>query len=180
MPVSDLHGLSDIAIEIQRIAPRSVLDLGVGFGLYGALCRQIMDGQYGRCSPDRWETRIYGVEVHAAYRNPTWNAYDHVCVGEFAWSLEPIVNGCYDLALMIDSLEHIEPQRGRNLLAELVEAQDRVIVSVPNGRMDQGETFGNPHEAHLWTFHGTEEFEPYNFKLIHQSVCTVVSIEGLK
>ena len=46
--------------------------------------------------------------------------------------------------------------------------------------MEQGETFGNPHEAHLWTFNGTEEFEAYNFKLIHQSVCTVVSIEGVK
>ena len=54
----------------------------------------------------------------------------------------------------------------------------RVIVSVPNGPMPQGETFGNPHEAHLWTFNGTEEFKDYDFKLIHQSVCTVVSIKG--
>ena len=180
MPVSDYHAVSDIMGEIQRISPKSVLDLGVGFGKWGVLCREILDARFGRCRQDQWEARIYGVEAHAGYRNPSWDVYDHVCVGEFAWSFEPIMQGCYDLVLMIDSLEHIEPTRGRNLLAELVNGNDNVIVSVPNGPMEQGETFGNPHEAHLWTFNGTEEFEAYNFKLIHQSVCTVVSIAGAK
>lgn len=46
------------------------------------------------------------------------------------------------------------------------------------GVMPQGEVYGNPHEAHLWTFNGVEEFAPYKFKLLHQAVCTVVSIEG--
>lgn len=175
MPVSDLHNISDIAIEIQRLAPRTVLDLGVGFGLYGTICRQILDGQHGRCERAKWQAKIYGVEAWEAYQNPAWFCYDIVRLGR----IRPDVMD-FDLVLMIDSLEHFEPISGRALLLELVQNNRHVIVSVPNGRMDQGETFGNPHEAHLWTFNGTEEFEAYNFKLIHQSVCTVVSIEGVK
>ncbi len=176
MPVSDLHGLSDIAIEIQRIAPRSVLDCGVGFGLYGALCRQIMDGQNGRCHREHWQGKLYGVEAWERYRNPCWELYDKIHIEE--------IPGGYgfdiDLVLLIDVLEHFEKERGRRLLHECVKHNKHVIVSVPNGRMDQGATFGNPYERHLHTFHGVEEFEPYNFKLIHQSVCTVVSIEGMR
>lgn len=175
MPVSDLHGLSDIAIEIQRIAPRSVLDCGVGFGLYGALCRQIMDGQNGRCSRKRWRDTIVGLEVWGNYRNPAWECYDAV------WLLKiENYHSNFDLVLLIDVLEHFEAHEGRTLLRDMVKQNKHVIVSVPNGRMDQGATFGNPYERHLHTFHGVEEFEPYNFKLIHQSVCTVVSIEGMR
>ena len=175
MPVSDYHQVSDIMGEIQRISPKSVLDLGVGFGLYGVICRQLLDGQYGRCRRATWESRIYGVEAWERYQNPAWNAYNSVRLG----LIRPTSCG-FDLILMIDSLEHLTPEVGRPLLRESVANNKHVIVSVPNGPMEQGETFGNPHEAHLWTFNGTEEFEAYNFKLIHQSVCTVVSIEGVK
>ena len=175
MPVSDYHAVSDIMGEIQSLSPKSVLDLGVGFGLYGVICRQLLDGQYGRCARTQWEAKIYGVEGWERYQNPTWNVYNSVRVG----LIRPDVCG-FDLVLMIDSLEHFTAETGRPLLREIVANNKHVIVSVPNGRMDQGETFGNPHEAHLWTFNGTEEFEAYNFKLIHRSVCTVVSIEGAK
>lgn len=175
MPVSDLHNLSDIAIEIQRIAPRSVLDAGCGFGLYGALCRQIMDGQNGNCHPSQWRGVIVGIEAWGKYENPTWRCYDNVFVRGIVCDQKH-----FDLVLLIDVLEHFEAHEGRKLLHDFVQRNKHVIVSVPNGRMDQGATFGNPYERHLHTFHGVEEFEPYNFKLIHQSVCTVVSIEGMK
>lgn len=176
MPVSDYHAVSDIMGEIQRISPKSVLDLGCGFGKFGVLCREILDARFGRCHPDQWEAKIDGFEVFRDYCNPCWNTYDHVWQGDFRGS--PVAD--YDLVLMIDSLEHMPMDEGRPFLRGLVQRNKHVIISVPNGRMDQGETFGNPHEAHLWTFNGTKEFEPYYFKVIHQSVCTVVSIEGCK
>ena len=163
--------------EIQRISPHSVLDLGIGFGKWGVLCREILDARFGRCHSDQWEAKIDGFEVFRDYRNPCWNAYDHLWQMDFRKG--PFLVR-YDLVLMIDSLEHMPMDEGRPFLRGLVKRNKRVIVSVPNGRMEQGETFENPHEAHLWTFNGTKEFEPYNFKLIHQSVCTVVSIEGAK
>jgi len=176
MPVSDMHGLSDIAVEIQRIAPRSVLDLGVGYGLFGALCRQIMDGQDGRCHPEKWRGVLHGVEAWKDYQNPCWECYNSVRISEIrAYSLLH-----YDLVLMIDVLEHFEAEAGRELLRQMVKNNKHVIASVPNGVMEQGATFGNPYERHRHTFHHTDEFKDYNFKLIHQSVCTVVSIQGMR
>jgi hypothetical protein len=174
MPVSDYHAVSDIMGEIQRLSPRTVLDIGGGFGKWGVLCREILDARFGRCNRDEWRSRIVGYEVHLAYKNPAWKLYDHVFREEYrGWG------SCgQDLVLMIDVLEHYTPELGRGYLKDIVEDNKHVIVSVPNGPMEQGETFGNPYEAHRWTFNGTEEFKDYKFKLIHQSVCTVVSIEG--
>jgi 2-polyprenyl-3-methyl-5-hydroxy-6-metoxy-1,4-benzoquinol methylase len=174
MPVSDYHAVSDIMGEIQRLSPRCVLDLGCGFGKYGVLAREILDARFGRCMPDQWQAVIDGVEIFPGYRNPCWEIYNRFTTGPIR------KHSGYDLVLMCDVLEHFEEVYGRAHLNQIVAGNKAVIVSVPNGEMKQGETFGNHHEAHRWTFEGTKEFEPYNFKLIHQSVCTVVSIEGMK
>lgn len=191
MPTSDYHAVSDIMGEIQRLSPRSVLDLGVGFGKYGVLCREILDARFGRCQQEQWQADIVGYEAWTGYRNPVWAAYSRLYDGAYGFfdeklamaakllpGLQVVAFSYYDLVLMIDSLEHLEPSYGRKFLRSLVQNNRHVIVSVPNGKMEQGEVFGNPHEAHRWTFNGTEEFAEYDFNLIHQSVCTVVSIKG--
>ena len=174
MPTSDHHGVSDIMGEIERLCPRSVLDLGCGFGKYGVLCRELLDARHGRCRPEQWATKIVGYEAHRAYVNPCWQVYETVVQQDFT---KHAARG-FDLVLMIDSLEHLEPNIGKRYLWELVHFNKQVIVSVPNGLMEQGEVYGNAFEAHKWTFNGVEEFQGYDFKLIHQSVCTVVSIKG--
>ena len=160
--------------EIQRLSPKSVLDIGVGFGKWGVLCREILDARFGRCRPDQWEAVIEAVEVHLGYVNPCWQMYNCVHRSDLRYSW----HSGFDLILMIDVLEHLDAKEGRKYLQRMAKQNKHVIVSVPNGVMEQGETFGNPYEAHKWTFNGTEEFAEYKFKLIHQSVCTVVSIEG--
>lgn len=162
--------------EIQRLSPKSVLDIGVGFGLYGVICRQLLDGQHGRLRRADWKACIIGYEAWKPYENICWDCYSGMNIAPLM--IVDVFQFGYDLVLMIDVLEHFEAERGREILRKLVAQNKHVIVSVPNGVMEQGETFGNPFEAHKWTFNGTEEFAEYKFKLIHQSVCTVVSIEG--
>ena len=174
MPISSWQAISDITAEIVRLDPKRVLDLGVGFGMYGAICRNYLDGRFGRCAPKDWRVMIDGSEAHAGYRNACWWAYDFISEVDFTY--RPWEG--YDLVLMIDSLEHLEREDGRLFLRELVTDNKHVIVSVPNGPMEQGAAHGNEYERHRWTFNGTEEFEKYKFKLIHQTLCTVVSIEG--
>ena len=181
MPTSDYHAVSDIMGEIQRLSPKTVLDIGVGFGKWGVLCREILDARFGRCRPDDWEASVVGCEVWPVYRNPAWRCYSQVYISKpgraFPDGYDFGPPGV-ELVLMIDVLEHFDDNPGREILRKLVAQNKHVIVSVPNGVMEQGETFGNPYEAHKWTFHGTEDFKDYKFKVIHQSVCTVVSIEG--
>lgn len=173
MPTSDFHGVSAIMGEILLLSPKSVYEIGVGFGKWGVLCRELLDAAYGRCRPDQWEAHIEGIEVFKPYANPAWHMYNRVSIGRFSSTR---FCGDFDLVLMIDSLEHFAPIDGREVLRYLVSRNKNVIVSVPNGEMIQGVTFGNPFEEHRWTFNGIEEFEAYNPKLLHQGVCTVVSL----
>lgn len=178
MPISDWHHLTDTTNEIIRIAPRSVLDLGIGFGLYGAVCREYTDALHGRCRPDQWEASIVGIEAHELYRNPCWGLYNTVLVTPFDkldTNEAPLAGN--DLVLMIDSLEHLEPEAGRLFLDGLVASNRHVIVSVPHGLMEQGAAHGNEFERHRTTFNGSE-FARYDHRIIHQSICMVVSIKG--
>lgn len=173
MPISDLHGLPAIADEIYRLHPKTVLDLGIGFGLYGAVCRQILDAQYGRCRTDQWEAKIYGVEAHSPYLNPMWSMYTQVEVADFT---ETDRSG-YDLVLMIDSLEHLDPEVGRAFLDRLVAHNKNVIISVPVEYCPQEATFGNEYETHRTHYQGNE-FARHDASILHRGLCQVMSIRG--
>lgn len=173
MPVSDYHHIPAVLDEVERLMPRSVIELGVGFGKWGVLLRELLDARYGRVDCGTWQARINGREIFERYSNPVWMAYNLIHCGDFA----EYSDSGYDLVMMMDSLEHLAPEPGMNLLRALVEVNGHVIISVPNGPMPQGETFGNPHEAHLTTFYGPEfaEFDP---KVLYAGVCLVLSIKG--
>ncbi len=175
MPISSWQAISDITAEIVRINPKSVLDLGVGFGLYGAICRNYLDAMHGRCSSDKWEAEIIGYEGHSAYQNAAWYLYDKVHTADFSQFSQ--FGDSFDLVLMIDSLEHLAPSEWKHFLDMLVYNNRNVIVSVPNGVMEQGAAHGNELERHRTTFYGPE-FDCYNHTLIHCSLCRVVSIRG--
>lgn len=179
MPTSDFRHIPQVLDEVYALQPERTLELGVGFGKWGVLLREILDGIYGRCREDQWQRRILGVEVHRAYKNPCWDLYDTVIMGNF---LEAFFHGPEhaDLVMMMDSLEHLTPEVGRPFLAGLVERNKHVIISVPNGSMPQDEAvYGNEHERHLWTFNNLEEFERFdNVKVLYRGLCTVVSIPG--
>lgn len=70
--------------------------------------------------------------------------------------------GSYDLIYMGDALEHFPKERGWEMLDKLaLHATGYLLLAVPLGEeWEQGEVFGNPHEAHLsvWTF---DEFAPF-------------------
>ncbi len=173
MPISDIHAIPAILDEVYRLQPERMIELGIGFGKYGVLCREVLDAMYGRCRPNQWQRKIYGIEGFKEYANPCWEIYDSVTVADF--TTVP-VDG-YDLVLMVDSLEHLEPAAGRAYLDGLIARNRHVIVSVPLGSMPQGATFGNEYECHRTTFHGNE-FGRYGATSLHQGLCFAVSIPG--
>lgn len=174
MPISDLHGLPAIADEIYRLQPKTVLDLGVGFGLYGVLCRQVLDAMHGRCRMDQWTVSIHGVEAYRQYKNPAWQCYTIVDILDFS---KDFGAAGHDLVLMIDSLEHLDPEDGTALLNLLVANNRHVIVSVPVEYCPQGATFGNPYEEHKTHYKG-HEFDRHKPVILHRGLCQVMSIKG--
>jgi hypothetical protein len=176
MPVSDLNNITPIMNEVWRLGPSSVLDLGIGMGMYGMLCRQLLDIGQRRLDPKQWTTLIVGVEGFTEYKNPLHDyAYSSVMYEDFT-------KGDYkgfDLVLMIDSLEHIEKSVGHTLLDRLLQNNKRVIVSCPTGEnyLEQGAVFGNEFERHRahWT---EDDFELRGGRTLHKGICIVSSIRG--
>jgi hypothetical protein len=131
MPTSYYGQISTVLQVVQEINPASILDIGVGFGKYGVLCRELFDIPYERYSKDTWKTRIDGIEGYAQYINPIHSyVYDNVYYSRAEDIIEKL-DFVYDLAMMIDILEHFEKQEGGKLLLKILKKCKNLIVSVP-------------------------------------------------
>lgn len=163
-PTSQYHQLNEIVELIVFTKPESVLDVGIGFGKYGFLAREYLD---------EWKTgrynvrthRIDGIEIYDGYLTPLHHAiYDHVFTGD-ASTVVPNLEARYDLALLIDVIEHFGHEEDRALLDACLAKCRNVIVSTPKDIGHQGEMCGNPHEEHRsqWTREDFARFPPKFF-----------------
>lgn len=176
MPVSDIGSLPGIMQEVALLNPAGIIELGVGFGKIGVLCREVLEAVHGRCHEDTWQSKVIGIEGFESYRNPCWNVYTDVLIKDFRKDYEEIKG--WDLVMMIDSLEHCEKAEAKVILATLVKNNRHIIVSVPIGNCPQGAEFGNDFECHRSIWNGPEEFDTYQSKVLHNGVCCSVSIRG--
>ena len=150
MPIGCCSLVPAITTQFALRRPRSVLDLGIGMGFYGAVVRQWLDG-----GMQPWRTRLVGVEGFAAYRNPCWDLYDEVVHSSIEQFLEA-ESDVWDAILMLDVLEHFEHAQGAAILQWLrlrLTPEGRLFVGTPAVWMEQGAAYGNELERHrsLWT-----------------------------
>lgn len=119
------HKISPILLTIMALEPKRVLDVGVGFGKWGFLMKEYLDGFSGQLHMD-------GVEAHkpSLVSSGASRWYNSMYLHEF--------NGCmihqpkpYDLVLMLDILQCFERKDGGRALLKALELGDRVLVSVP-------------------------------------------------
>lgn len=136
MPLSIWTGMEDCLQQIVCRRPSSVLDAGIGFGLWGALLRQYLDVWSGRIQPEQWTTRIDGIEIDPRRVLPHARAlYNEVLVGDIR-TLVPrrAAQVPYDVILFGDVIEHMPKQDGRKLLDAAVGlARELVLVRIPLG-----------------------------------------------
>lgn len=148
MPTSHHSQINQIIQFIILTDPRSLLDIGVGFGKYGFLAREFLELWDGRERVGEWTRRIDGIEIFTDYLTPVHDyVYDSIYEGN-ATDVLPTLDSQYDLVLLIDVLEHFDRESGEALLAEVLRKNRNVLISVPRSIGNQGEAFGNPHEAH--------------------------------
>ena len=158
MPSSWPSQISPIMTIILAMAPRTVLDIGPGFGKYGVLCREYLDIVPGSRSsptyPPPRRIRIDCIEAWPDYVSPLHHyIYDHVYVGDARLILPNLAAGAYDLALFVDVLEHCSAREGRRLTNLALEVAPLLLVATPTTDIPQGASFGNDYERHLsrWT-----------------------------
>jgi hypothetical protein len=162
--VSDAGNLPFVAQELQRLKPRSILDVGVGFGKWGVVAREYLEAWQGRYRREDWQVRIEGIEIFDDYRNPIWGAvYDRVHIGDALGLVDRL--GHFDVALICDVIEHMDKPTGFQLLHRLLDSCDTVILTTPLSFWPQQEENGNQHEKHvsLWR---PEDFEEFSGRLV--------------
>jgi len=140
---------------VFHIKPKSVLDIGIGFGKYGVLCREYLEmwTQYRTYHKKDWKFRIDGIEIFEKYRNPLYDfVYNNIYFGN-ALNVIYETNHIYDLILLIDILEHFTFEKGFQFLELCLEKGRNLIISTPKNVGSQKGVFGNPHERHKsqWT-----------------------------
>lgn len=155
MPSSAYVHTSDMMLVAATLRPRSVLDVGCGWGRWGVLFREVLDIGQRRYPRASWKTTIDAVEIWAPYIGPIhWHVYNQIWHEDIltwlTWAREK--NMRYDLVVAGDVLEHLEEPLG--VLGGLREiANCAVLASVPLGpNWKQGAVNGNPAETHRFVF----------------------------
>ena len=157
MPSSRPNTIPIVVHLLRQLKPKSILDVGVGFGKWGHLFREYTDILESEHDPLRyhrkhWQVRIDGVEGHAAYLTPMHQfLYNDIHVGDATTVLPTLP--AYDLVFLGDIIEHLDKPTGVKLLNHALErALKAVIVSTPKFDTDQEALCGNELERHrsLW------------------------------
>jgi hypothetical protein len=121
---------------------------------------RLLDVGCGNNSPiGRFERSVphaIGIDVHAPWieesrKKGIHDAYVQMNALEIAGTFG---SAAFDVVLACDVLEHLPGDEAAELLAQMEQvASQRVVVLTPNGFLEQGETWGNPHQVHRsgWT-----------------------------
>lgn len=148
MPSSDYTSIPKVLAVVDRIKPRSILDVGVGTGRYGFLFRETLDWNYGRFNREDWWTRIDGVEIDASYiMDHHKSLYSIIYNGDFN---KVDLAGTYNLIFMGDVLEHWPNGEWHEALKKARLHSDVTLVVAPNhnGSLRQGAWRGHESERH--------------------------------
>ncbi|MBA1335422.1 MAG: hypothetical protein HPY66_1045 [Firmicutes bacterium] len=181
MPTS-FHGqISTILDFILKERPRTILDVGIGFGKYGVLCREFLDIMPGRYEKKDWQVRIDGIEGFSEYRNPIHDyVYDRVYYGLIQEVFDKL-EVRYDFALMIDVLEHFNKEEGYISVNGLLKKCRLLLISVPAIPCDQS-YLSNELEKHrsIWKPGDFKRFKVKRVDVIPMTVYNSAIIALLK
>lgn len=162
MPVSTPIHLPHCLALIVGLQPKSVLDIGLGFGTWGFLCRTHLDVFPGRVQPEAWQTRIDGVELFEPYIQAHQRAlYDNIRIADVRQAVQDIDS--YDLIIAGDVIEHLDKEDACEVLDALyAKAKRALLVNIPIGDTgwEHGENHGNPGELHRSAWF-PEDFQAY-------------------
>lgn len=171
MPIGSPIAVNLIALHLSNTKPRTVLDLGVGSGFYGAVVRQWCD-----LGVQPYKTWLAGIEGWEKYRTPCWELYNRVQVGLIqATNLQELLppgteaRG-WQCILMSDVLEHFEQEAG---VCQVERAKSALapggtlFVSTPGWQSHQGAAHGNELERHRSLFLG-KDLEELGFEVLRR------------
>jgi hypothetical protein len=149
---------------VNEIKPKTVLDVGVGWGTFGVIVREKTDVVEGRWQKKDWEVVIRGIEVWQAYITMPHVEYiydelHHGNIVEYCSEIEREKEH-WDLIHAGDVIEHVVKEEGREVLRWMMDHCRNLILQIPLGdgwasHAPDPEIWKNPWEAHkaAWYLH---------------------------
>jgi len=184
MPSSRPNTIPTVIHLVRQLRPKSVLDVGVGFGKWGHLFREYTDINEAEQDPARyrrknWRVRIDGIEGHAAYVTPMHRyLYNKIHIGDACALMRKLPR--YDLIFMGDVIEHLEKEAGLELMRDaLKKSRKAIIVSTPKFETGQRDLCDNELERHrsLWSAKDFSRFERAIVKTIDRATLLAVILK---
>jgi 2-polyprenyl-3-methyl-5-hydroxy-6-metoxy-1,4-benzoquinol methylase len=127
-----------VMAEVDKSESSVVLDVGVGFGIWGYLMRVL-----------RKPSLLVGIDVNLDYllTLKKHNFYD--CLVLASGSYLPFRRRIFDYVLAVEVLEHLPKADGERMFTELEDAcRGKVILTTPNGHLEQHPRVASRSELH--------------------------------
>jgi hypothetical protein len=172
MASSTQNVISPAITEIMKIRPNSILDIGIGFGKWGFLCREYLEGWYDRVFPNQWQIKIDGIEIYKPYTELIWNEkiYDKIYLGDAFKVIENLPD--YDLIIASDIIEHLEKEKAQKLIEYCIKKSNKMtILNIPLGKnwLNNKVVGGNQYNKHLsvWEIEEIKNYiQKFNRKIV--------------
>lgn len=153
--------ITDVLEIIRKVNPIKILDVNVGFGRWGILCRELLErdnmGKVRR--PDLWNLKIDGIEhIESTYLQSYHDIfYDNIYRQKIDTFLSSHVS-LYDLTIFSDILEYTEKQEAIKMINDAMEISRFILVYVKLGKHDERFT---PDDRHISVW-SENDFEGYD------------------
>lgn len=171
---NNITTICDLFIEKK---PKTILDCGCGFGMYGFLARtyslwQELDLEKYK----NWKKlcKIDAIEIYESWITSLQREiYDDIFIGDMKDVIDTV--GEYDMIIMADSLEHLDVSDGLVLIEKARNKAKTLVISTPDYWSKGAVRAGNEHEQHksFWE----DSFFPGNPKIIKNGKQKVVIYE---
>ena len=149
MASSAVELLTPIVTLIRALNPSSILDVGVGFGKWGFLCREYLEVWMDRVKKNEWQVQLDGVEIFPDYHDILQPYLYNRIFYEDARTFHP--DKTYGLVIACDIVEHMLKHDGLALIRKMSSSwAANCIISIPLGNEWMRNRYGrNPYDAHL-------------------------------
>lgn len=166
MATSNWQNISYNISIVRKINPRSILDVGVGFGRWAVLFREfleIWDEENYSC---KWNRIIDGVEIFPGYIKPYHSGFYNEIFIDDATSFIEKTNKTYDLVNCGDVIEHIEKNNALKFIDNCLNKSKYVLINIPVGKnWEQQEHQDNIYQKHLSVWF-VSDFKKFRYRKI--------------
>jgi len=140
-------------MDTSRRGPWHVLDLGCGWG-----APMLFLNRHKRF-------KTLGIDSHIPFLNQCTRNRSHTVVqrGDIRWYASQYPDGCFDIVMCLQTLEHLDRDDGEKLVKDMIRvARKQVIITTDVGEFVQSAYEDNPDLEHKYVW-SVEELKAFGF-----------------